>query len=100
MRACLPLTALGVGALFFLVDPDAELGVTMCNRPMSEDEHAQYAEMPAANRRRKPGSTIDDDEERARRKRTQALLDEIGASALDRRLRLVASNGEIVEATT
>lgn len=79
MLACIPITPLGAGKLFFLVDPDAELGVTMCNRAMTSDEYAQYIASPASVRRRKPGSTIDDDEERARRKRTHALIDEIGA---------------------
>lgn len=77
MRACVPLTPLGQGRLFFLVDPDAQVGCTVANRPMTEDEHAQYLASGACSRRRKPGSTIDDDEERAQRKRTADLMREI-----------------------
>lgn len=70
-------TILCMGALFFLVDPDAEIAVTMASRALTEDEWQMYSASPGANRRRKPGSTIDDDEERARRKRVVALMQEI-----------------------
>lgn len=80
MRSCVPLTALGTGALFFLVDPDAEVGCTIANRPMTEAERAEYRINPAAVRRRRPGLTVEQDEERLRKLRTSRLIREIEAS--------------------
>lgn len=81
MRACVPSTPLGTGALFFLLDTDAYVAVTMCNRPMTAEEWAQYSAHPICNRRRKPGESIEDDEERARRKRVVGLMQGIHEDA-------------------
>ncbi|HET9045104.1 MAG TPA: hypothetical protein VFN70_18240 [Burkholderiales bacterium] len=77
MRACIPITPLGTGALFFLVEPEAEVGCTIANRVMTADEHAQYRANPACLRRRRPGLTVEQDEERLRKLRAQALYREI-----------------------
>lgn len=77
MRA---FTALGIGSLFFLVDPDAEVGCVIANRPMTDDERAQFNASPASERRRRPGLTVEQDEERIRKLRTSRLIREIEAS--------------------
>lgn len=74
-------TALSFALLFFLLDPDALLGVTMCNRPMTAEEQKHYSAHPMCQRRRKPGETIDDDEERARRRRVVGLMQGIHEDA-------------------
>jgi hypothetical protein len=57
VRACVPSTPLGQGALFFLVAPDAELAVTMANRAMTPAEWEQYTKL--AHRKRRPMSRIE-----------------------------------------
>jgi hypothetical protein len=56
VRPCLPLTALGMGAMFFLVDPDAELCITTASRAMNDAEWAQYTRSHQALRKRRPMS--------------------------------------------
>jgi hypothetical protein len=49
-----PSTTLATGALFPLVDPSAELCVTMVSRAMTDEEWASYVRSPASMRRRRP----------------------------------------------
>ena len=74
-------TILATGVLFFLFDPDAYVAVTMCNRPMTPEEWAQYSAHPMCNRRRQTGESIDDDEDRERRRRVVSLMQGIHEDA-------------------
>jgi hypothetical protein len=47
-------TTLATGALFPLVDPTAELCVTMVSRAMTAEEWDSYVRSPAAMRKRRP----------------------------------------------
>lgn len=83
LRACVPMTPLGQGALFFLVEPDAEIGVTIANRAMTHEERDMYSASPASRRRRKPGSSVESDDARKQALRTKRLVEE--AMAMQRR---------------
>lgn len=66
MRACVPTTPLGQGALWFLIEPEAGLTVTMANRAMTLAEWEQYTTSPMAVRKRKPQTRLEALEEEIR----------------------------------
>lgn len=65
MRACVPQTPLGQGHLWFLVEPEEGLTVTMANRAMTPDEWRQYASV--AQRKRRPQTRLEALEEELRK---------------------------------
>lgn len=53
------MTPIGQGQLWFLIEPETGLTVTMANRAMTADEWRQYSASPMAVRKRKPMTRLE-----------------------------------------
>jgi hypothetical protein len=67
VRACVPTTPLGQGALWFLFEPEDGITVTMANRAMTADEWRQFAGSEQARRKRRQRSRVDELEDEIRK---------------------------------
>lgn len=77
-------TALSSGALFPLLDPNAELCATMASRAMTDDEWESYVRSPSAVRKRRPMSL-----------RERAALEAEDGRMSDETMRELARAGEM-----